>query len=133
MIDFYLNKIEPLTMQAVMKINADHVVHGTQDGDLQIRTDSEGHNGQQPEAKDEPEKEDLTEDEVKQEVVKLNKAASKSNYQFYFAFNPQSRKLCINVVDKKTRQVIRSFGQSEIEEMLTRLTVTQGVLVDFKR
>jgi uncharacterized FlaG/YvyC family protein len=121
-------------MQSIMRISADHVVHTTEDGDVQIRTDSEGHNRQeQPEQENEPEKEELTEDEVKNEVVKLNTAASKLNYQFYFAFNPRNKKLCINVVDRKTRQIIRSFGQSEIEEMLKRLTVTQGVLVDYKR
>lgn len=135
MIDFYLNKIEPVTMQVITRATSDHLVHNTNGNDAALKTDSEGHNGQEPSEPEEEEvaSEDLTEEEIGEKVVKLNAAAQKGSYKFYFAFNPKNKELCINVLDRDTRRVIRSFGQSEIEDMLKRLTVKSGVLIDYKR
>lgn len=135
MIDFYLNRIEPVTMQAIARISSDHVVHTTDGGDMTIRPDQEQANKEPPpqNEEEEEEQEELTAEEITEKVVELNNAAKKGNFKFYFAYNSQNKELCINVIDKATQRVIRSFGQKEIEEMLKRLVVTSGVIVDYKR
>ncbi len=133
MADFYLNKVEPVVLQAVSRITADNVVHTMDGNDMHLRADNDKEKKHQPpEDEEEQVEEELSEDQVKEEVVKLNTAAKKADFKFYFAYNPKNKQLCIDVVDLKTKHIIRSFGQSEITEMLKRLVVKSGVLVDYK-
>lgn len=120
--DFYLNKIDPQLVKVIKEATATNVIH--RKNEVPIRKEEKDRESGQDRKK--------RQRQIKAQIQKLNELADKKQLDIFFALEETNQELWIKVYEKNTDNCIKSFNESEIEDIISRLQNIMGIIVDVK-
>lgn len=120
---FFLNRVDPLILRSVKEVTSTGVIH--KKDEVVIRDED----GSRQRDKQEHKK---SRKEIEEQVEKLNKLSEENALDIFFIIEEQNNQLHIKVLNKKTNQFIRTFNETEIEDIFNRLNNLSGIILDAK-
>lgn len=120
---FFLNRVDPQILRSVKEVTSTGVIH--KKDEVVIRDED----GSRQRDKQEHKK---SRKEIEEQVEKLNKLSEENALDIFFIIEEQNNQLHIKVLNKKTNQFIRTFNETEIEDIFNRLNNLSGIILDAK-
>lgn len=120
---FFLNRVDPQILRSVKEVTSAGVIHKKDEVVIRDEDGSRQRDKQQHKK---------SRKEIEEQVEKLNKLSEENALDIFFIIEEQNDQLYIKVLNKQTNQFIRTFNETEVEDVLNRLNNLSGIILDAK-